>query len=163
VKEYFDSESYIGGKNLSEVIDEVSTIYANENNKPFWGEKTPAHSLRLKRIYELFPHATVVWIIRDPRDVLISYIKRWNNSDFRDEKYILNSVMLLKFYFYKLIEQNPYKNMFKISYDKMVSDPLKELSFLFSNIGLDFDETYLKTENFIVKNSEAEWAHQNLD
>ncbi|MEM5563990.1 sulfotransferase [Psychroserpens sp. AS72] len=163
VNNYFNTNKDLSGKELSQVLMEIGDSYAKSNNKEFWGEKTPAHALRLKRIYDLFPEATIVWIIRDPRDVLMSYIKRWNKNDFTDEKYILDVTVLLKFYYYKLIEQNPYENTIKIRYEQLVNDPSKELTTFFNKLGLDFDKAYLNTKNFIINNSESKTAHENLN
>ncbi|WP_040281405.1 sulfotransferase family protein [Psychroserpens damuponensis] len=163
VKKYFDANEDLRGKELSQVVMEIGHSYAKSNNKEFWGEKTPAHALRLKRIYDLFPEATIVWIIRDPRDVIVSYIKRWNNNDFADEKFILNTAVLLKYYYYKLIEENPYENTIKIRYEQLTKDPNKQMGDLFSKLGLEFESEYLNTKNFIINNDEAAEAHKNLN
>ena len=48
-----------------------------------WGEKTPRHIFRIDEIFTVFPDATVVCMIRDPRSVVASF-KDWGKD--RSEK-----------------------------------------------------------------------------
>ena len=49
--------------------------YAQRINKPRWGEKTPLHYQSLDHIFTWFPHARVIWMLRDPRAVTASLQK----------------------------------------------------------------------------------------
>ena len=49
--------------------------YANNINKPRWGEKTPLHYQSLEHILTWFPNARVIWMLRDPRAVTASLQK----------------------------------------------------------------------------------------
>ncbi|WP_161634957.1 sulfotransferase family protein [Leptolyngbya sp. Heron Island J] len=49
--------------------------YANNINKPRWGEKTPLHYQSLDHILTWFPNARVIWMLRDPRAVTASLQK----------------------------------------------------------------------------------------
>ncbi|MEO0869364.1 MAG: sulfotransferase [Cyanobacteria bacterium J06642_11] len=49
--------------------------YAHSLNKPRWGEKTPLHYQHLSQLLTWFPHAQVIWILRDPRAVAASLQK----------------------------------------------------------------------------------------
>ncbi|MEW5768966.1 MAG: sulfotransferase [Pseudomonadota bacterium] len=57
--------------------------YAEQAGKPLWIEKTPLHLRHLPRIRRLFPHARVLHILRDGRDVAASLCKvRWASDGY---------------------------------------------------------------------------------
>jgi len=56
----------------AELIVAVFTEYAKSRGKPRWGIKTPSYQTQIDVLNELFPDATVVHIVRDGRDVLVS-------------------------------------------------------------------------------------------
>lgn len=47
-----------------------------------WGDKTPLYIWNIDLLRTLFPNARVIHIIRDPRDVALSYNKTWGKSLF---------------------------------------------------------------------------------
>lgn len=50
----------------------VMRLAAARHDKPRWGDKTPSHSANLARIFEDWPDARVVRIVRDPRGTVHS-------------------------------------------------------------------------------------------
>jgi len=56
---------------------------AAKQGKARWVEKTPGNILHLKRIYEFWPSASVIHVIRDPRDVLASLrqARKWDDIE----------------------------------------------------------------------------------
>ena len=68
---------------LSALMDEL----ARKEGKPRWAEKTPGNIAHVDRIWQAWPDAQVVHIIRDPRDIFASLVeaKKWDTaSDFAD-------------------------------------------------------------------------------
>jgi len=61
------------------------TIKAEQHGKKRWGEKTPRHVYRIADIFEAFPDAKVVYIIRDPRAVVASYRDFKSHGEFSEE------------------------------------------------------------------------------
>ena len=57
------------------VITEFFEAYARFREKSRWGEKTPQHAENLPGILRAFPHAKILHMLRDPRDVVASYTK----------------------------------------------------------------------------------------
>jgi hypothetical protein len=62
----------------------VQEQYAARQGKPRWAEKSPGYALHLDYIDSLFPDCQVIHMIRDPRDVLDSWIRRWGYTSGRD-------------------------------------------------------------------------------
>jgi hypothetical protein len=79
------------------VLEKLGRAYAKERHATIWGEKTPGHVLWLPQIRELFPRARMLFMVRDPRDVLVSYDDRWDRGR-RDTDYLISTAALLKFY-----------------------------------------------------------------
>jgi len=62
-------------------INALFTKTADLHGKPRWGNKTPKYVLHLPLIYELFPDAKIIHVIRDPRDVVASILKAgWTST-----------------------------------------------------------------------------------
>ncbi len=59
--------------------------------KARWAEKTPMHVHRIGRIFELYPEARVLLVIRDGRDVALSLRRRWNDFDRSVERWIVDN------------------------------------------------------------------------
>lgn len=61
--------------NFSGVVDAVMTSWARQHDKPRWGEKTPHHTFFWREILDCFPNCRFIHLVRDGRDVALSYIK----------------------------------------------------------------------------------------
>ena len=58
------------------VFTAVLQAYATRRQKPIFGEKTPAHLRFADTLFEWYPTAKVCHIVRDPRAVYVSELKR---------------------------------------------------------------------------------------
>ncbi|HKC21787.1 MAG TPA: sulfotransferase, partial [Gaiellaceae bacterium] len=56
------------GMPTGEAIGTVYAVYAEERDKPRWGDKTPMYMQSLRLLERLFPDALFVHLIRDGRD-----------------------------------------------------------------------------------------------
>jgi hypothetical protein len=52
-------------------------LYAARHNKPRWGDKTPSYAKKLTAIKEFLPEARFILLIRDGRDVALSWRQQW--------------------------------------------------------------------------------------
>lgn len=59
-----------------QAVREIFTCYAVANGKSRYGDKTPGYVLDLDLLARLFPEARFVHVIRDGRDVAMSYLER---------------------------------------------------------------------------------------
>lgn len=57
---------------LPEVYAWVLRDLAARHGKPRWGDKTPPNALYLREVFDAFPDARAILVVRDPRDVVLS-------------------------------------------------------------------------------------------
>jgi len=64
-------------RSLASLIDAISRAHGRHSGASFtrWGDKTPLNSFCLEEIVEVFPDARFIHLIRDPADVIRSYLK----------------------------------------------------------------------------------------
>ena len=78
-------DDFIDCLEKTEYDDIVRTIYAYwalRQGKVRWGGKTPDYSAHMKFLTELFPDIKIIHIIRDGRDVALSFLqRRWGPKD----------------------------------------------------------------------------------
>jgi hypothetical protein len=59
---------------IGAAIGAVYSVYAEERDKPRWGDKTPMYMQNLRHLERLFPDALFVHLIRDGRDAAMSFL-----------------------------------------------------------------------------------------
>ena len=62
------------------VLTTLLHLYAQSQGKVRGGDKTPAHHVYLSEILEKFPESPVIFVIRDPRDTVLSLQKAFDTS-----------------------------------------------------------------------------------
>lgn len=68
------------GRNLASVIDAVFRHFSSKVEKVRWCEKTPQHVQHIPKLYQLFPKAKFIHIIRDGRDCAASINRRYKRA-----------------------------------------------------------------------------------
>jgi O-antigen/teichoic acid export membrane protein len=147
------------------VLEKLGQAYAKERQARIWGEKTPSHALWLPQIRELFPHARVLFMVRDPRDVLVSYDDRWNQGR-RDTGYLISTAALLKHFLAHLMHQPgfPPDQIHWVSYESLTAQPSAELEQVCSFLGVDFEPSMLDffRQHEHVEQDMAEGRHHSF-
>jgi sulfotransferase family protein len=59
---------------IARAIAAIYEVYAEEQGKPRWGDKTPMYMRHLRLLRRLFPGAQYVHLIRDGRDAAVSFL-----------------------------------------------------------------------------------------
>jgi hypothetical protein len=62
--------------NAGDAIRAFFSLYAEQQGKPRWGDKTPAYVMAMRRIQRALPEAGFIHLIRDGRDVALSRADR---------------------------------------------------------------------------------------
>ena len=120
----------------------VETFYSqvlareNKNAVKYWGEKHPHLNVCLPFVSELYPEATYVYAVRDPRDVACS-IAEMNNVPVR--KAIGNWRRFADAY-ETFIESLPPERLKIVQYEHLVSDYESVLSDLLNSLDLGMDD-----------------------
>jgi len=73
------------GDSVDAYLAAYCRIKAEQHGKNHWGEKTPRHVYRIADIFDGFPDAKVVYIVRDPRAVVASYRDFKSRGEFSEE------------------------------------------------------------------------------
>lgn len=122
----------------------LGQAYAKQRNARIWGEKTPAHALWLEQIKDLFPQARVLFMVRDPRDVMVSYDDRWNRAR-RNTEYLTAVAALLKYYLFHLFERPgfPPDQVLWVKYETLTTQPAVELQRICEFIEVQFEPAML--------------------
>jgi hypothetical protein len=113
----------------------------------FFLEKTPAHSLWIREILDLFPDARFINIIRDGRDVVASLLaasKSWEN-DFTH--YAFSAARLWTKYV-RAVERArelvPKENFFDVRYEDLRRNPSEKLAMISRFLNLDWSEAAVR-------------------
>ncbi len=68
-------------RSYADVARIIFTIFASSKGKSRWGEKTPIHLFHLERIFELFPDAKIINLIREPKSMVASFVASKHTPD----------------------------------------------------------------------------------
>ncbi len=128
--------------NTLSFINKLGQNYANSKGASMWGEKTPPHLFELKHITQLFPDAYYIRLIRDPRDILASYINTWGQNHQQKDIFLKNSAALIYRYITILLYSKYFKNTrnILIRYEDLVSKPDEVFNSIFNFLDLHFEK-----------------------
>jgi hypothetical protein len=128
LREFYPRALRIGRseQSLAKLIDLLYSYYAEkkEPGATRWGDKTALNALNLEKLNWVFPHARYVHIVRDGRDVVLSYLEAGIYTDLEDaSKRWLRSVERVRA-FGGRIGSSRYQ---EISYEELVRNPEETL------------------------------------
>lgn len=101
-------------------FDNFHMEYAQKRGKQRWAEKTPKYTRHLTLINQLFPDCQLIHMIRNGRDVVSSYHKRWGYlSAVKTAAYRWREYITLARDFGKTLPKDRY---YELRYEALVSD-----------------------------------------
>ena len=115
-----------------------------------WGEKTNMCWREIPHFLEMFPSGKTILIIRDPRDILISY----KNMTYEPGLRYLDSIFacLDSFHYVNYLQKNAStKNFHLVKYEELVTNPDETIKKLTSFLEIDFDPLMLDASKFSDK------------
>jgi len=125
--------------------------YAESQGAKRFGEKTPTNIRYLEQLVHIFPHAKIIHIIRDPRDVVASSITMpWTANDA-----VINAYKWKCDIIYSQTFLNRTESYMELRYEDLVHETEDQLKRICSFIGEDYDSRMLefyKTSQTYVKN-----------
>lgn len=109
---------------------------------PRWGDKTPWNAFHLPALAQTFPRAQFLWLIRDGRDVALSYAKAGLLADFAAGagRWVETNRACARF-----ARWSP--NVRQLRYEALVRDPEREMAAVFGWAGLRFDPAMLEASS----------------
>jgi len=170
-KDYIFSLKY-PQESLGELLKGLFNSICRLYNKETFIEQTPWHSMHLEMLVNLFPDMKIIHLVRDPRDVVISFMKSkwWGEISPKEglNKWaeIVNAV--------NVFSEKKGMDILEIRYEDLVVNPEYELSRLLLALGLKFEKNimnpsmlvdyrkYQKTNTLSLQSNEyLEWRSDN--
>lgn len=120
-----------------------------------WGIKSPVLIANLERVSHVFPNAKIVHIVRDGRDVYLSYRNihdKGNTSEAFGPKTILQSSLywidavrrIETFNHHSEALKTHHKSIYEIRYEDILNSPSTTIRNLFDFIGIEYTDSVLK-------------------
>jgi hypothetical protein len=156
---YINSQSYLTYWNINfKVLEEqlsnsekslpemIETIYRTQKMEPnqsnyLIGDKTPFLNYYLQEINALFPKAKLVYLVRDPRAVVASYLKNRNHT--LDESIHRWETSIKTYLKYKSVFGT---NVLEVKYETYILDNKKETQKIIAFLGLQIRNGKIQIE-----------------
>ena len=134
---FFDG---LNGYNVSDIFKYIVEYYTNslDKRKEYWGDKSPSYINHLDLVFNLYPSAKIIHIVRDPRDYCLSMKKAWGKSLIRSAYKWKNSIRKIKKRDHRIIE---------IKYEDLIERPDDELFRICSFLNLEYESNMIKLNN----------------
>lgn len=154
LERYFDYRRYLGGlgypqKDLAVLLRGLFAAICKQFGKSVFLEQTPWHGRYLSELKKLFPEMKIIHLVRDPRDVLLSFVRTpYGGGDKCDP------VRWMFDWEYKVTTIHRFGetmdgNFVEIRYEDMVTESEGELSRVLRMFGLSMESSMLDPANLI--------------
>jgi hypothetical protein len=133
-------------------------LFAERKGKPIAGEKTPAHIRYVPTLMEWFPNARVIHMMRDPRAIFVSELRRrYKESDSTPYRQLKRVYPLFKSYILlqttlawleSVRRCRQYQKRFPgqyrlVKFEDLVREPEKQIRALCDFLGVEFQSEML--------------------
>ncbi len=120
-------------------VSRLLDLIARRENKPRWAEKTPGNIVHADRILAAWPDASILHIVRDPRDVYASLRQaaKWDTVEAFTERWcaFLGAAERHK----SELDLNA-GNFLELRYEALVTEPLETMRVVLAFLGEPFEE-----------------------
>lgn len=119
----------------------ILAIAAKEGREQvrYWGDKTPENVFHLDLIFNLWPEARVLNIVRDPRSTVLSMNQSWGRSILRSSVVWRNAIRAVE----KARLRFPPDHIRDLHYEALTMDPQAELTQLATWLDVGFAPDFL--------------------
>jgi hypothetical protein len=152
--------------NLPDALRDVYSIYARRNGKERYGEKCPGYVMHIPVLAELFPEARFVHLIRDGRDVTLSYKQAgWGPKDVAESAYYWKRFVERGRSTGRALGDGRYR---EVHYEELVADPERIVKELCDFLDVTFEDEmlqyYERADAVLDKVRGGTWAtgHKNI-
>jgi len=145
-------------QNTADAVRVVLGEYARRDEKPLYADKTPGYVVQIPDLARMFPEIRFVHLIRDGRDVALSYLERpWGPSTIGESALYWRSRVGRGRKAGKVIGPERY---LEVRYEDLVADPEAEVVRICSFLSLPFAPEMLQyhesAENLIATSHQPE-------
>lgn len=151
--EFFDYESFFNARNYPEeglgaMLSDLYSAIARSRGKDMLVEQTPWYGQRLDIMKALFPEAKFIHMIRDGRDVAISFARTpwWHDNPAENLERWQQEVNKIASDALQLLDKTHY---LEIRYEDFVEDPESNVRRIIDFLGLVYESEMLVPENLI--------------
>jgi hypothetical protein len=152
---------------IGQFAEAVLGLLAEQQNKDYWGEKTPHNVWHIDRLFGFFPHAWFIHIIRDGRDVVCS-LRNHPKREWRQggmvETGIVNPWATCVNWWVEAVRAGMrwrgHDRYLQLQYEQLVENPRGALEPLLGRIGLQWEEPM--TEDFRLADTAGHVNHPGL-
>lgn len=130
---------------------------AHGSDAPRWGDKTPFNTFHLDALDAVFPDAQYLWLVRDGRDVALSYVEAGLFDTLEDaaERWVSANGSCAA-----LAARHP--GVYRQSYETLVSDPEDNFRTICDWAGLEFSPAMLTASSAPMGDVEALEHHKRV-
>lgn len=125
-------------ENFESFVKKFELEIHKKNNTSLWIEKSPENIYLIDHFIQQFPNSKIIHIVRDPKDVINSLIKRGHDVVSAAEVWLTSVANIQPF--------TTLENVYEIRYEDLVTCPAEEIKKICLYIGIDFDEEMLNPE-----------------
>jgi hypothetical protein len=141
---YFTNDSELcelahSSQSLREFFDHFFARYLSKRGKTIWCEKTGSNAYCMEQIFSLYPHARVVHLVRDGRDVVCS-IKRRGGSPYHAISHWLYNVSAA-------IRWRGDERYLEVRYEDLVAQPQRTVEQICAHVGVAFEPAMLESSD----------------
>ena len=138
-------------------------LWSAREGKPRYADKTPNHVLYISRLARMFPEARFVHIIRDGRDVALSYLNvEWGPNNVEDAALEWRRRVTRGRRAGQRLGPRRYR---EIRYEELVEEPERTVRQLCAFLGLAWDDgllRYYERAGEVIRTTRFPAAHQSL-
>jgi len=134
-----------GGGSVRSLLDAVMAAFAGASGQAgrrYWVEKTPRNEYHLDTIDAWYPDARAVYMIRDPRDVYVSYSR--NREQGGAALTLGNFVATWGLSVWNWKRRPPGDRRLLLRYEDLLRDPHTELRLIATWLGIEFSEDLIR-------------------
>jgi hypothetical protein len=125
-----------------DAVRRVFRLYAHARGKTRYGDKTPGYVLHMEQLADLFPEARFVHVVRDGRDVALSYLEtRFGPRTLPEAALYWRRRVLVGRHSGRLLGPERYR---ELRYEELVDDPESVVRGLCDFLGVEFSEEMLR-------------------
>lgn len=130
---------------------------AHGSSAPRWGDKTPFNTFHLDALDAVFPDAQYLWLVRDGRDVALSYVEAglFDTLEAAAERWVSANRSCAA-----LAARHP--NVYRQSYEALVSDPEGSFRAICDWAGLEYSPAVLTASSTPMGDVEALAHHKKV-